>query len=498
MIRRTFDALLGQISMYRLVVVALVVLVVQAFIMSLIGAIFYDVPTLSLTLATLLVVSYVSNRVCAAVMRVQPHSESAIITALLLFFVAFPAFGPTDLLILSFAVFAANASKYLITFRGRHIFNPAAFGIAFVTVIPLTAASWWIGTPAFLPVVAILSFVILYRTRALGIGMLFIGTTFVLHTVQIFSQGFVGLGDAAWMSIASYPIVFAAGFMVSEPLTLPSLRGHRIAVVLVMAVFVAFPITVGTVLLGPEFAILLGNLVAFVLRRPRGLRLQLVRQTQLTPTSFEFEFEAKRAVDFVPGQYVELTLPHRRADLRGLRRMFSITSVPGSSRISIGVKVPTDHHSTFKSALLTMDAGARVQATGISGGMALPDDPATPVLLVAGGIGITPFVSQVRWADSGRDIVIIYVVSDVSEIAYKDLPGARVLLVSEHIPEELPPGWTHVEKARIDAGLVSRLVPDVAGRHAMVSGSPGFVDSVAHEVRAAGAPRVVTDPFFGS
>lgn len=502
-IRRRFDSLLGQVSMYRLVTLALIVLIIQAFVLSAIGIIFYSPTALATSLATLLIASYVSNWACAAVMRVHPHSESAIITALLLFFVAFPASAPIDLLVLAFAAFAANASKYLITYRGKHVLNPAAFGIALVTVVPLTSAAWWIATPAFLPLVALASFVILYRTRALGTGLLFVAFAFALHTVQMVSTGFFGIGDALWWSIGSYPLVFAAGFMVSEPLTLPSNRWHRVVVAVVMAVFAAFPFAVGSVLLGPEFAILFGNVVAFVLRRQRGLNLRLVRQTQLTPTSYEFEFEARNAVDFVPGQYVELTLPHRRADLRGLRRMFSITSVPGSQRLSIGVKVPADHHSTFKSALLELEEGDRVQATGISGGMALPDNSTIPVLLVAGGIGITPFVSQIRTAAQlagahERDIVLLYSVSDPSEIAYTELPGVRVYVLSPTAPEDMPEGWSYIGDRRIDAEVIASVVPDSAQRHTMVSGSTGFVDTVSVSLRGAGVRHITTDPFFGS
>lgn len=498
-LRSAFDTLIGSVSMYRLVLFGLIALVIQSFIFSAVGILYATPLQLALSLIVLVVVSYVSNRIFALVLRVTPHSESSIITALIIFFVSPTMFEPKDLITLAVIAAIANGSKYVLTYRGRHIFNPAAFGVALVAAFGIGWSSWWLGNAASLPLVAVLSLVILYRTRALLAGLTFAVVGVAIYTAYLTSGGFYDVGSAVQSAIFSYSIVFAAGFMVSEPITLPPRTWQKITVAVVMGACVGWPLTIGTVTLAPEFAILIGNLVAFALTRRPAIRLTLTERRHLTPTTFEFRFATSRPVAFVPGQYLELTLPHRHSDVRGLRRMFSLTSVPGGSELSIGIKIPDERPSSFKRALRELPIGSTILSTGVSGSMRLPVAAQEPVVLVAGGIGITPFVSQLRADEgSGRDITLVYSVSDPSEIAYRDLPGARVILVTSREPDgELPEGWTVIVGRRVDAALLVEQVPDLSDRHAFVSGSPRFIDSVVHDLRGARARRISTDPFFG-
>lgn len=499
-IRTLLDTALGAVSMYRLVLLCLVALTIQSFVFAAVGLIYPTPAQLAASLAVLLASSYLSNRLFARILRVSPHSESALITGFILFFVAFPALDPLALCVLALAGAAASASKYVIAIRGRHLLNPAAAGIALVSAAQLASSSWWIGTPPALPLVAITTFLILYRTRNLGLGLVFTAVATAGFTAYLMVNGMTDPLAAVWFALGSYPIVFFAGFMLSEPLTLPARTGQKLLVALVVGVFVGWPVRIAEAfLIAPEFALLIGNLIAAVMNRPQTLRMRLQSLTQLTPTSYDVTFSLRRPLQFRAGQYLEITIPHRGADLRGLRRMFSITSVPGAETVSLGVKIPTDRRSTFKEALLALPVGSAVLATGVSGGMTLPAARETPILMIAGGIGITPFVSQIRWAvGQGRDIVLVYAVADGSEIAYADLPDVRVVLMSSSRPEQLPAGWEYGGSGRIDGESLLGVVPDAAARHTMVSGSPAFVESVAAAARKAGARQIVSDPFFGS
>lgn len=197
---------------------------------------------------------------------------------------------------------------------------------------------------------------------------------------------------------------------------------------------------------------------------------------------------------------MELTLPHGKADVRGSRRVFSISSAPATGPVTFAIK---DGPSSFKRALLALEPGAIVRGTSVGGDFALPADVATPVLLVAGGIGITPFASQLAHAaenSHGRDVVVLYSVSDQSELAYADVllaSGARVVLLSPTAPENLPTGWTWAGSGRITTELLQREVPDAAGRRAFVSGPPSLVNDVRTMLRALGSRRVTADYFSG-
>ncbi len=71
----------------------------------------------------------------------------------------------------------------------------------------------------------------------------------------------------------------------------------------------------------------------------------------------------------------------------------------------------------------------------MGGDFVLPRNPATPVLLIAAGIGITPYMAQLAAAPAGdrdgnRDIVLLYLAKNAAELAYAEelqRSGARVL-----------------------------------------------------------------------
>ena len=516
-IRDLLDGQLGRVTMYRLVTIVLAVLAAIFILFSVTGVI-DGVPVKHelMALAVLLIVSYGSNHVFALIWKIKPHSESSIITALLLFFLFVPMLftDSASYAWLAAAAVLANLSKYVLAWRGRHVFNPAAAG-AFLVYIGQqvfgrelgTFAGWQAAaTDKMLPFVVIGAFLVLWRTRRLDIGVLFILLAAALIVLGLNDRG-TAFSDSIQTTFKSFPIVFLAGFMLSEPLTLPPRRSQQLVVAAVVALVFAYPTYISLLTdnppdLGwfspsqPELSLLVGNLVAFAFSRRRGVALDLVATRQLTPETHEFTFRPKRPVAFLPGQYAELTLPHKGADGRGMRRSFSISSPPGGEgNVTFALRVP-EKSSTFKRAMVDLEPGTRVHATGIGGDFVLPDDPKTPVVLVAGGIGITPFISQLLH-EPGRDAVLVYGVSAPEEIPYADvLAGFRVVIVSPVAPENLPTLWRHVEAPFISVDLVATAVPDLDQRRAYVSGPPAMVNAVRAGL-AKRCKRVKTDYFTG-
>ena len=500
---RWLDRVTGKVTMYRLVLLCLLALAVEAILLSLTGAVAYSPLAIIVSGVVVVAVTWLSNRLLALLFRVQPHSESALITGMILFFIFLPLLDGMQLLGIALAGVLASASKYLLAIRGRHIFNPAAAG-AFIesVILPANGPGWWIANPWLLPLVILAALLILFRTRHLTLGVIFVVVSAIALTLSLTANGLT-FTTALTTAFVSFPIVYFGGFMLSEPLSLPPRRWQQIAVAVIVAILFAFPLHIGVFYGGYPLALMIGNLLAFLVGQRRSIRLEYLGRSQLSPTSWEFSFKPRRPVSFDAGQFMELTVPHRAADIRGLRRTFSIASAPSNPDVvSFGLRT-AERSSSFKSTLLALKPGHTVMATAIGGDFVLPRDPATPLLFVAGGIGITPFVSQLsQLASTGekRDIVLVYSSTSATDIAYLervDFDGTRILLVAPERPTDLPDNWHYLGAGPVTADLLLAAVPDARSRHAYVSGPPALVHDLKPALRRAGIRRVKTDYFSG-
>ena len=497
--RRALDRATGRVTMYRLVTLLLAITAVAAILLSLIGSVAFPPEALIASLAAALLGTVGANVVVSLALRTRPHTESSIITGLLVFFLMYPSAAPADLGTTALAGALATLTKYVLAWRGRHIFNPAAAGVALVAVLQLGSAVWWVATGALLPFVAAGAFLVLYRTRRMPMALVFVIVAVGALTFRLASGQ--GVLDALTTAFTSYPVIFFAGFMLSEPLTLPPRRWQQLALAVIVGVLFPIPFVFGPVFLSFEFALLVGNLLAFAVGQRRGIRLAFLSKRRVTPTAWEFTFQPDRAMSFRPGQYLELTVPHARADHRGSRRVFSIASAPSpTGPVTVAMRMPPQS-SSFKRALVDLSPGARLHATSVGGDFLLPADLSRPVLLVAGGIGVTPFLSQLahdRDSEVDRDVVLLYAVSSADELAFTDeLAGTRTLLVMPEPPHDLPAAWRWVGPGPITPELIGNEVPDAAARAGYVSGSPAVVTDARAALRRAGVRRVTTDYFSG-
>ncbi|MGF6833796.1 ferredoxin-NADP reductase [Paenarthrobacter sp. TE4293] len=491
------DTWLGRFTMYRLILWVLGVLVAYSMVLDALGWLTFGIPEMVVHLALCLAVTYASSRLLALVFRVKPHTESSLITGLLLYFLFWPSFAVTDMAGVALACVVASVSKYALAFRGRHIFNPAAAGAFITGLTGLNIATWWAATPAMLWLLVPGVLVVLYRTRKLMMATVFLVAATSIITVELMGRSMT-FGQALWQSLAQRPLLFFVGFMLSEPLTLPPRRWQQLTLAGVVGVVFAVPYNFGFVANSPELALLLGNLLAFFLGQRGGVELTFKGSRALTPGTTEFRFEPQRPVRFAAGQFMELNLPHPRSDGKGRRRVFSITSAPGAPEVTFGVGT-AEPLSTAKKALLALKPGDKLSATAVGGDFLLPHEPGKPVLLIAAGIGITPFLSQLASDTPTRDTVVVYLAKGREELAgVEQLEASGAKVIARLADGSAPPEFMiDAGASRIDAVRLKELVPDIADREVFVSGSPASVDSLRAAARSAGARRVHVDSFAG-
>lgn len=500
-------ALLGAVSMYRLVLYCLAALAVIAFVLSFFGVLVPSPWELLVTVAVLVVACVGVDWVAHRILRRPPHLESSLATAGILVFVLRPEIEPIALGGPALAALLATLSKYVVAWRGRHILNPAAFGAGIVTLTPLASSAWWVGTPLLAIPVAVLGMLVLWRTEKVRVVLVFVLVALcaavIRQSVQAEAAGLqFEVWQAASLALLQSPILFLGAFMLSEPLTLPPRRWQQFTVAAFVGVLVGWPIIIGQVSLGQERALLLGNLLAFAFATRTAVRLVLVARDRVTPSIVGLRFRAQGRMRFTAGQYLQLEVPHHSADARGTRREFSIVSAP-SDLPEVRLAYRDSGHkpvSSFKRALAEVQPGTALPVTGVWGDFVLPPGDA-PVLLVAAGVGVTPFVSQLREAAHGetdRDIVLVYVASEASELAFRDdlvHAGVEVIVFTRDAPADLPDNWQWASGVRLDAEGLVRVVPDLAARHAFISGPPGLIADLAPALQKARS--LTTDAFAG-
>ncbi len=507
--RRLLDRVTGTLTMYKLVLVALTAITAIAITLSLLGQLRFSPLELIASAAVLVTATCATSLLAGRVLRGPAHLDSSFITALLLFFIMQPKLDVPGLLSLALAGVIASASKYVLAVRGRHIFNPAASGAFVVTLLAFGAvesfsyAQWWVGTPYLLVPVAIGAFLVLYRTQKLAMGGVFIAVALLIQGVRYALAG-TPVVDAVSDTLLSSPAVFLVGFMLSEPLTLPPRRWQQLAEAALVALLMFVPFSLGTLISStPQLALLVGNLLAFLVGQRRGIRMTYLGKQQLGESTWELSFQPSRPVRFSPGQYMELTIPHRSTDFRGSRRIFSVASAPSDDGpITFAITRPATT-SSFKQALLDLEPGAVVHGTSVGGDFVLPKDAGQPLLLVAGGIGITPFASQLAHATKRgeqRDVVVAYATSTPGSLPYAALleqSGARVVLFTPEAPSSLPAGWQYGGAGRVTGQRLAEAIPDIAARRTYVSGPPALVHDLRRALRSQGAKRVHADSFSG-
>ncbi len=493
------DTYLAKISMYLLITLALIVLFGIAFVYALLGVIAFQPVDIVICLAVFMGVAYGASHMFAYLFGVSAQHKSAFITGGILFCLFSPVATLSNILIYSLIAVLAIATKYLLVWRGRHIFNPAAASAVIASLIGVQFASWWIADAMYAIPVALCALLILYKTERLQFaGVFFSVYAITIAVVAVFGgqpplESIVGAFTGSW-----WPLFFA-GFMLSEPLTLPPRRYQLFIVATIVAVLIPLHLSFDRVALTPEIALIIGNIAAFIMAHRAGISLVLTRRTQFEGRQELLEFTPRRPLQFEAGQYLEMTLPHGKTDLRGERRMFTIASAPEAKTVKIATRY-ADRSSVFKEDLRRFNIGHVISATAVRGDFLLPKDPTRKLLFIAGGIGITPFrsfVESLRERGETRDVVLLYAVRSKKEALFgdvflQDLTWLKTIIIA-------PDGGSQgtVQGTRIDAALIQDEVKDISERDVYVSGPPQMVASVSAIAKDLGARRVKRDSFAG-
>jgi ferredoxin-NADP reductase len=280
--------------------------------------------------------------------------------------------------------------------------------------------------------------------------------------------------------------------MLTEPLTAPTMRLPSLAFGTLVGFLFTPNVHIGTFYFTPELALLIGNLLAYVMSPKGRFVLTLERIEHSAADTKDFIFSTPRRLVFQAGQYLEWTLGFDHPDNRGNRRYFTVASAPTEEAVRIGVKYyPAS--SGFKRALSAMQPGDTIHASQISGNFTLPANPDTKLAFLAGGVGITPFRSMLQYLldrNEARPILVLYGSESQEDIAYRNVLDAaeHKLGIRTVYAVERDAGLGQYS-GTIDVQLVREAIPDFRERTFYISGPQAMVKALRHMLQTMGVHR---------
>jgi len=234
--------------------------------------------------------------------------------------------------------------------------------------------------------------------------------------------------------------------------------------------------------------------------------VKLLRREPVAESTMAFHFERPAGFAFKAGQAVDVVLP-QVLDAAGkkARHAFSIVSGPFEDGIAIATRM---RDSVYKRALAALAPGAAVEMRGPFGTLTLHGDSARPALLVAGGIGITPFVSMLRQAARDRwprPMALIYAnrtpraAAFLSELQQLARTTDRFRLLTTMTAADRSTDDWEGETRRIDESLLRAAGMGLQAPVYYLAGPPGMVEAVSAAMARAGVAEddIRSETFYG-
>ena len=161
---------------------------------------------------------------------------------------------------------------------------------------------------------------------------------------------------------------------------------------------------------------------------------------------------------------------------------FSLSAAPDGSSLRITVKALGDHSARMGE----LRPGTRVVAEGPFGVFTEAARQGRNVLLIAGGIGITPVRALLETMRG--DLVVLYRVIDESEVIFRE---ELERLISDRVVLHVIAGDHRTDEGRalLAPEHLRKLVPDIAEREVYLCGPPAMTAAISRNIRAARVPR---------
>jgi ferredoxin-NADP reductase len=223
---------------------------------------------------------------------------------------------------------------------------------------------------------------------------------------------------------------------------------------------------------------------------PRGfLQVPVLATVDETPAVKTIRLARPDGFTFQAGQFMPVRV---RVDGRELTRCYSISSAPAAAGY---LEISVRRQGVVSNALhATARAGTLVSIRQPAGGFVYPAGDDRPMVLIAGGIGVTPLMSMLRHAvltEPTRRVTLLYGAHTEADFAFRDeLECLAWRHPQFHLQLAASKGTTapRVYPGRVDAELLRTAVPDIADAISLVCGPAAMIECIRGLLAAAGVP----------
>lgn len=210
-------------------------------------------------------------------------------------------------------------------------------------------------------------------------------------------------------------------------------------------------------------------------------KLKILDKLQVTHDTFAFKVEKPDEYHFEPGQATELSL--LKEGWEEEKRPFTFTNLPHEDHLEFTIKTYVDHEGVTK-RLREAAKGDLVEIGDAWGAISYKGEG----VFIAGGAGITPFISIFRSLRQqnkiGNNQLIFANKTNADIILFDELTeilGAKFYNIIAEQPD------TAYDKGQIDKAYLKDKINDFKNQHFYLCGPPGFMEAVQGALEDLGA-----------
>lgn len=224
-------------------------------------------------------------------------------------------------------------------------------------------------------------------------------------------------------------------------------------------------------------------------KQPVPYRLTAIHRDTHDTKTFRFALPEQATLDQLPGDHLYV---HATIDGKAVKRPYTPSSLPGLTS-SFDLTVKRYENGVISRYLHDRQVGDTILMSGPNPGGHWVDGMARQVGFVAGGSGITPMISIIRWILAGGlpvELFLLYANKTEADIIFRaewdSTAHERRNFHCYHVLSEPPPGWSQGTGRISDEILRRHLPPPGPDTSIFLCGPPPMVDALETALKNLG------------